>query len=256
MRLPNGYGSIIKLSGKRRKPFAVRVTAGYKENGSQIYKYIGYFEKRQEALKYLTEYNEKPYLLDNKDITFNEVYNKWSERKFETITPRTAKNYISIYNHFKPLHNMAFSSIKTYHLQEIIDKNKTNGTIKHFKSFINMLYEYALKNEIVEKNYASFLEIPKVEIKKPKVPFTSKEIKTLWKHKENEFINFILIQLYTGARITELLEVTLDNINLKERSIYIAKSKTPAGVRFIPIHKDILNYIKNLVENNKKYSFK
>lgn len=255
MRLPNGYGSIIKLSGKRRKPFAVRVTAGYKENGSQIYKYIGYFEKRQEALKHLTAYNEKPYLLDNKDITFNEVYQKWSERKFETITPRTAKNYISIYNHFKPLHDMAFSSIKTYHLQEIIDKNKTNGTIKHFKSFINMLYEYAIKNEIVEKNYASLLEIPKVEIKKPKVPFTQKEIKTLWKHKDNEFMNFILIQLYTGARITELLEVTLNNIDLKNRSIYIEKSKTPAGVRFIPIHKDILNYIKNLVENNKKYLF-
>lgn len=255
MRLPNGYGSIIKLSGKRRKPFAVRVTTGYKENGSQIYKYIGYFEKRQEALKHLTAYNEKPYLLDNKDITFNEVYQKWSERKFETITPRTAKNYISIYNHFKPLHDMAFSSIKTYHLQEIIDKNKTNGTIKHFKSFINMLYEYAIKNEIVEKNYASLLEIPKVEIKKPKVPFTQKEIKTLWKHKDNEFMNFILIQLYTGARITELLEVTLNNIDLKNRSIYIEKSKTPAGVRFIPIHKDILNYIKILVENNKKYLF-
>lgn len=78
---------------------------------------------------------------------------------------------------------MAFSSIKTYHLQEIIDKNKSNATIKHFKSFINMLYDYALKNEIVEKNYASFIEMPKVEIKKPKVPFTQKEIKTLWKHK-------------------------------------------------------------------------
>ena len=26
MRNPNGYGSVIKLKGKRRKPFAVRVT--------------------------------------------------------------------------------------------------------------------------------------------------------------------------------------------------------------------------------------
>lgn len=103
MRLPNGYGSIIKLSGKRRKPFAARVTIGYKENGSQIYKYIGYFEKRQEALKYLTAYNEKPYLLDNKDLTFNDVYNAWSKRKYENITPRTAKNYkvfIIILSHY------------------------------------------------------------------------------------------------------------------------------------------------------------
>lgn len=97
--------------------------------------------------------------------------------------------------------------------------------------------------------------MPKVEIKKPKVPFTQKEIKTLWKHKNETFINYILIQLYTGARITELLEVTLENINLKDRSIYIAKSKTPAGVRFIPIHNDILDFVKFSLENNKKYLF-
>ena len=29
MRLPNGYGSVYKLSGKRRKPWAARVTTGW-----------------------------------------------------------------------------------------------------------------------------------------------------------------------------------------------------------------------------------
>ena len=29
MRLPNGYGSISKLSGKRRKPWIVRITDGF-----------------------------------------------------------------------------------------------------------------------------------------------------------------------------------------------------------------------------------
>lgn len=263
MRLPNGYGSIINLGKKRRKPFAVRVTAGYEKqelvNGvmryKQKYKYIGYFEKRQEALKFLSAYNEKPHLLDNRDLTFNDIYSAWSKRKYENITERTAKNYISIYNHFEPLHNMAFSAIKTHHLQEIIDKHKTNSTIKHFKSFINMLYEYGIKNEIIEKNYANYLEMPKTEIKKPKVPFTQKEINTLWKHKDDKFINYILIQLYTGARITELLEVTLDNVNMKERSIFIAKSKTPAGIRHIPIHKDILSFVAESVKNNNNYLF-
>lgn len=33
MKMPNGYGSIIKLSGKRRRPFAVRITAGYTDEG-------------------------------------------------------------------------------------------------------------------------------------------------------------------------------------------------------------------------------
>ena len=29
MKLPNGYGSVVKLSGKRRKPYMVRKTVGY-----------------------------------------------------------------------------------------------------------------------------------------------------------------------------------------------------------------------------------
>ena len=31
MRLPNSYGSVVRLRGKRRKPYAVRISAGYKE---------------------------------------------------------------------------------------------------------------------------------------------------------------------------------------------------------------------------------
>ena len=30
MKLPNGYGSVVKLSGKRRKPWMVRKTTGYR----------------------------------------------------------------------------------------------------------------------------------------------------------------------------------------------------------------------------------
>lgn len=32
MRLPNGYGGVVKLSGKRRKPYAARVRAGWHIN--------------------------------------------------------------------------------------------------------------------------------------------------------------------------------------------------------------------------------
>ena len=49
MRRGNGDGSIIKLSGKRRRPYAVRVTVGWSDNGKQIYKYIGYYTGKREA---------------------------------------------------------------------------------------------------------------------------------------------------------------------------------------------------------------
>ncbi|WKS98289.1 hypothetical protein [Gallibacterium anatis] len=54
MRLPNGYGSVFKLSGKRRKPFIARKTIGYNENKRQIYHNIGYFATKEDALKALS----------------------------------------------------------------------------------------------------------------------------------------------------------------------------------------------------------
>lgn len=51
MRLPNGYGSITKLSGKRRKPYAVKVTKEWTDDGKQVQKYLGYYESRAKAIK-------------------------------------------------------------------------------------------------------------------------------------------------------------------------------------------------------------
>lgn len=39
MKLPNGYGSVVKLSGKRRNPYQVRKTTGWhydKEKDKQV----------------------------------------------------------------------------------------------------------------------------------------------------------------------------------------------------------------------------
>lgn len=43
MKLPNGYGSIAKLSGKRRKPYAVRVSYLEEQPKKQIWRF--YLEK-------------------------------------------------------------------------------------------------------------------------------------------------------------------------------------------------------------------
>ena len=76
MRLPNRFGTISKLSGNRRNPFRARVFEGYTNDGKQIYKNIGYYEKYQDALTALVEYHKNP--LDfQADITFEELYEKW-----------------------------------------------------------------------------------------------------------------------------------------------------------------------------------
>lgn len=50
MKLPNGYGSVTKLTGNRRRPYMVRITTGFTNDGRQLMKILGYYAKRTEAL--------------------------------------------------------------------------------------------------------------------------------------------------------------------------------------------------------------
>ena len=68
MKLPNGYGTVTKLSGNRRKPYVV------KEGISGKQKPIGYTTTREEGLILLAQYNNDPWDIQTDKITFQELY--------------------------------------------------------------------------------------------------------------------------------------------------------------------------------------
>ena len=52
MKLPNSYGSVIKLGGKRRKPYAVRTSKLVEDDTGKVkrkYIYLAYFSKPEMA---------------------------------------------------------------------------------------------------------------------------------------------------------------------------------------------------------------
>ncbi len=54
MRLPNGFGSVSKLPGNRRKPYRARVTVGWETDKAagtikQRFKTIGYTKQRKKV---------------------------------------------------------------------------------------------------------------------------------------------------------------------------------------------------------------
>ena len=82
MKLPNGFGSVQKLKDKpRRKPWMAIRTMCWdideeKRASRQVRKVIGYYATKQEAITALTHYNENPYDLDSRTLTFSDVYEK------------------------------------------------------------------------------------------------------------------------------------------------------------------------------------
>ena len=65
MKLPNGFGSVYKLSGNRRNPYRAIVTERWlidKDTGKwkQKRKTIGYYRTKNEAMIALADYNKSP----------------------------------------------------------------------------------------------------------------------------------------------------------------------------------------------------
>ena len=248
MRRGNGEGSIYKLGGKRRKPWAVRITTGWTIEGKQQYKYLGYYPTKTEAKNALREYLLTPYDLTNKNVTLKEVFDRWNAAT--DLSEKTVKNYTTYFNKAFTLHKMNMRDIKALHLETVME-TLTPHARRVFKNCMGQLYTYALKYEIVEKNTIDLITVKDVQIEE-REPFTPEEIKRLdgFRHPLHDTA---YILLYTGLRINELLEVETKNVYLKERYM-IAGKKTKAGTdRIIPIHDNIYDLIAARHVQGNKY---
>jgi len=255
MKNPNGYGSVYKLSGNRRKPWAVRKTVGWDNNSKQLYANIGYFATRSEAMIALANYNENPYDLDVPNITFQEVFEKWSDSKFNKTSKSNVNGYKAAYKISESLHNIKFVDIRKLHMQQIIDKcDKGHGTLRKIKVLFNQLFKYAMENDIVSKDYSKFVELGKNEDESDRQPFTDAEIKLLWNNVDRmDYIDTILIMIYTGLRPGELVKVETKNIDIENR-ILRAGIKTAAGKnRIIPLNKKILQFVENRLKEGNEF---
>ena len=249
LKKPNGYGSVINLGGRRKKPWAVRVTDGIID-GKQIYRYISYHSTKKEALEALAQEQICPTSPKAK-ITLKELFEEWKETKaYKDLSKDTKYNYDAAYLHLSPLHNKIFTDIRTSHMEILISGlNKNNiplslSSKNKVKILCGLLYKYAMQNDICNKNYAMFIRLDKSE-KKEKEIFSDTEIQTLFNNDNIENVDTILILLYTGMRINEMLNLTKFNINLENNTI-TGGLKTDAGKnRIIPIHPKIRKYIES-----------
>lgn len=245
MKNPNGYGSVFKLAGNRRKPWCVRVTVGWTDEGRQQYKNIGYYEERSDAMIALAQYNNDPYDLDANKITFAEIFEKWSEEKFPKISDSNIRGYKTSFNKCSMLHEMKFRQIKKMHMQRVINENEhlSYQVRMKLKTLFSQLYQFAIENDIVEKDYSKFVEAGEQTTKIIRTPFSDAEIETLWSNLDTPYVDTILIMIYSGMRVGELLEIKSANVNI-DRQILIGGIKTKASInRTIPIHDRILPLI-------------
>ena len=251
MRLPNGFGSIVKLSGNRRHPYMARpAVKGYYPNGNPITpKAIGYYPDWHQAYAALLEYNQNPYDVDARRITFAEVYEKMvAEKKAgkKILSKSTYASYSAAFRNSSALHNIAFSEIRLNHLQGAIDNCPLkHASLEHIKNLYRQMYIYALKYDICQKDYSEFVTINIPDDDEGGVPFTEDEIMILWRNQGNLTVDIMLAMIYSGFRISAYKNL---EINLEEH-YFRGGVKTAAGKkRIVPIHDAIYPIVVRLCE--------
>lgn len=250
MRRGNGDGSIIKLSGKRRRPFAVRVTVGWTDDGRQKYKYLSYHEKINDAKTALRSYLLQPDKIKLEKQTLKSVFDRMIEKS--DFSQGTKDQYIGGFKQLETLHNKNIADIELSEIEDILDQHVPNAQ-KRIKKALSNCYKYAMRYDYVNKNLADFINV-KTEKAAERTPFTVDEVNQLWKYLYTQrFDDIPLILLYSGMRISELLELRTENVDLQAKTFNIIKSKTAAGIRIIPIHEKILPIIKKRYNKNNSH---
>lgn len=267
---PNGFGSVVKLSGNRRRPYDVQVTAGWKlvmdSNGRprkrQLYDHIAYTETYEEGMQILLEYNKrKKYgvTITKPTATFAEIYDAAIPSKMEGKSDSAVRAYSTAFRALQSLHNIPVRDLTTSSMQKVIDKEieagKCEKVQQNIKTVCNHVFNYAIRERITDFNYAQYLETKAAEPKIIHTVFSSEEIHRLWNNLDHPYVDSILILLYTGMRVNELLKLQKEMLHLDERYL-ITGSKTNAGKdRIIPIAHPIEPLMRNRYQTASDYLF-
>ncbi len=117
------------------------------------------------------------------DATFADIYEICLPRRLEGKSESSKRVYKAAYQLLSDIHNMPIDQIKAGTIQKQIDIAKEKGkryeTLSNMKMVCMMVFDYAVQNDIVNKNYAQFAVIPSNERVIKRSEFSNEEIETL-----------------------------------------------------------------------------
>lgn len=285
-RRTKGTGSIYIRKDNKSKPYA----AASSVTGKQVY--LGAFATKREAENALKDYEYNP--VNGFNMTLEQLHEKWIKTKaYQKLGNSVKSNYASAYIKLKPLYKRKFRDLRTSDYQYIIDyydnphhEVGAGGKLKYLdkngkgtykvtntpkiceglgysalhkvKCLLTTLYTFAMKEDIVNKDYATFIELPEQE-ETTATRFTEVQLELI---KQNickvPYMDYIYIMCYVNFRVSEFLELTPDRYKVTDSGIhyFVGGKKTDAGKdRIVPIHPKIQQLVQKCIENEGETIF-
>lgn len=266
----NGEGTIY-YSEKLNK-WIGQFVAGRKDNGKLNRKSV-YANTRKEVkekmIKAQSEVQSNSFI-EKQNITVTELGFEVLELKFSAnlIKPTTYSTHrntlAKIIN--SDLGKLNIQKVEYYHIQQFLTSEKilnlSNSYIEKIIIMLNLIFNEAIKRDIIYKNPMLKVIKPKSNKKDKKIQaFSLEEQKALIERlKGNKYEDIFMIAMFSGMRIGEILALSPKDIDLTNNTIKIQRcltrdinskvilgdtTKTYESTREIPITELFVNNIKN-----------
>lgn len=195
------------------------------------------FKKR--FTKIINDINQGNYI-EKVNKTFMDILKEHVQNKYDTnmVCARTYLRDIEtlkqIENTCPNIINMPIQKITVYHIREALPNitKYSNNSINKIYRLINKAFKIALSDRIIPFN-----PMENESISKPKSNIPDKKIEALTLEEQRKLLQvlekqnhkykyIILLQLYTGMRIGEVLALSTKDINYKANTITISRTLT------------------------------
>ncbi|MCH4239354.1 MAG: site-specific integrase [Oscillospiraceae bacterium] len=164
---------------------------------------------------------------------------------------KTYKSYQTVLNivkrEFPELNHLLLQDMNGLYAQKIINQlanQYSKSTLNSLRTIFHESSEVASEIPTFHAQAIGKLSIPKNASQKTVRALTRIEQQTVEEAARHTYLGYIaLFYLRTGLRAEELCHLEWRDFNRKERTIFIWKSKTPAGIRYVPLRKEAMQII-------------
>ena len=287
-RRNNGEGSISKRKDGR---WEGRYYTGEVKNGKRVRKNVlakTKTECKEKLDKAIAENEKQQQIMNRCNFLTNPepTLEEWSKVWFESFCIASMKEYTlnSYKGYFKNyilpnLGGMRIKDISTVTCQQFLMRMFTSGrkrnvekkgkglaakTVKDIKIALQTCLQKAVDEEIIPNNPCKKVQLPKDEPKEMQTLKANELAAFLQETKDSSCYEFYLLEITTGLRLGEILALTWDDLDMKNKTISVNKQvqrikielkattpKTAASIRKISICDECLNQLIILMSRQR-----
>lgn len=242
----NGTGTVYRLKGKRKRPWAAARRGII----------IGYYATKTEALEALEALHGER-LPDWYNITLAEVFERWKAQAWPELAEKSKDMYAGAWKKLEAFGNRKMRYVRTADYQAAIDAlaGKSRSLKNQVRVLCSQLCKWAQSNDIIPRNYAETLDVGKNTTREKEI-FTPQERDAIAAAASSDpAARIVMILIYSGLRINELFGVRKADVHLDGQTPHmIGGEKTDAGRdRMIPIALPVLHHVRALMQEPGEY---